>query len=122
MLIKSVEQITKISDNNDINSQNYLESISYINNLYDVINMLKSVISFSDTVFEPTFKGRYTCSKYNIPSTEKENDLKFFILKTSEFLEDYNDVKKELLFDILNGKCEPDSIVLDEEYIQFTLL
>ena len=122
MLIKSAEQITRISDNPDINSQNYLEVISYINNLYDVINLLKPIIPFYDAEFYPTFKGKYTCGKYNIESTTKENELKVFCIKTTEFLEDYNDVKKDILFDILNGKCEPNSVRLSNDLLEFVLL
>ena len=39
MLIKATEQITHISDNQSINSENYFESLSFIGNLYNFINI-----------------------------------------------------------------------------------
>ena len=61
MLIRPVDEITKISDNDEINSANYLESISFIDNLYFIVNKLNSVINGNNIHFLPTFKGQYTC-------------------------------------------------------------
>lgn len=122
MLIKSAEQISRISEDPDINYQNYMELISYINNLYDVINLIKPLISSHDSEFLPTFKGKYTCDKYNIDSTPKENELKVFLIKTTAFLEDIDGTKKEYLFDILENRCEKDSVVFHDDTIEFILI
>ena len=122
MLIKSAEQITHISEIQEINSQNYFELISMIDNLYNVINVLKSAIPIHDAVFYPTFKGKYTCEKYNIPSSDKENELKVFMIKTSVFLEDKDNIKKEILFDILENRCEKNSIKINGDTLEFVLL
>ena len=122
MLILSAQQITKITDNDSINSENYLELITYIDNLYDVLNILKKVISTKDIIFQPTFKGKYTCAKHNIPTTLKESELKVFAVKTNEFLEDHDNTKKEILFDILTEKCEKDSIKIDNDIVSFILI
>ena len=62
MLIKSAEQITHISDKKEINSENYIESIAYIGNLYSIMNKLKLFLDIKKLSLEPTFKGKYTCS------------------------------------------------------------
>jgi len=94
MLIKAVQEITDISDNQEINSANYFEAINYINNLYKIINIMKMVSDCKEMVFLPTFKGKYTCEKYNIESTEKENEMKYFEIQSASFLEDR--VKKDI--------------------------
>lgn len=122
MLIKSAEQITHISDIPEINSQNYFELISMIDNLYNIINILKPVIPIHDAVFQPTFKGKYTCEKFNINSTSKENELKVFAIKTTVFLEDEDNVRKEMLIDILENLCEENSIRFNEDLLEFVLI
>lgn len=98
MLIKATEQITHISDDQNINSENYFESLSFIGNLYKFINKIKTVINIKSIEIEPTFKGKYTCEKYGIPSNLEENEMRLFVIKSEEFFED-DKVKK--LKDIL---------------------
>lgn len=88
MLIKATEQITHISDNQNINSENYFESLSFIGNLYNFINKIKTIINIKNIEIKPTFKGKYTCEKYNIPSTLEENEMRLFVIKSEEFFED----------------------------------
>jgi hypothetical protein len=88
MLIDICNDITRLTDNEDVNTQNYLESLSYINNLYDVLNELKLVVSMNNLVFLPTFKGYYICEQLGIDCTDKESEMKFFKIKSSLFLED----------------------------------
>lgn len=109
MLIKAEKEITKISDNEEINSENYFESLSFIESLYLFINKLKLVVPLSDVHFEPTFKGRFTCEKYNIRSTEKENDMKYFIIDSMLFLEDTTRDKFEEVFNAMYNGVEFDN-------------
>lgn len=88
MLFDAANQITKISDDEKINSKNYFEAIGFIENLYTVLNKLKTVCPIKNIEFEPTFKGKYTCEEFSIQSTEKENEMKLFVVKSALFLED----------------------------------
>lgn len=119
MLINAVEQITKISDNAEINSSNYFEGINYINTLYNFISKLKLISEKYNTIeFAPTFKGRFTCEKFNIPSTEDENLMKVLVIKNAVFLEEI-EVKKNI-DEILGPICR--NITYDKDMIKFVLI
>ena len=45
MLLKATKEITKISENENINLQNYLEATNYIDQIYKFINKFKLIIS-----------------------------------------------------------------------------
>ena len=117
MLIKACNAITKISDNDEINSQNYLEAIDYISNLYNFINELGEVVNLSKIQFLPSFKGKYIVEKLGIAADEKENEMKVFKIKSPLFLED-----KGLLYDIkvkMSKICE--KIIVVDDIILFYL-
>lgn len=117
MLIEAAKQITRISEKNDVNSNNYLEALTYIDNLYTFINTLKMVISTKNIVFIPTFKGRLTCEKFGMSSVDVENEMKLFIIKSDLFLED-NELRKKIresLFPISR------SIIFDKDTIEIIL-
>ena len=118
MLIKAVQQITHISDNPDINSQNYLESMRYINNLYTFVSKFKLVVDNMDSVeFIPSFKGKYTSEKLNIQTTERESELKYIVLKSELFLGDnFKNMVKEIMDSICNN------IEFENEYAKFSLI
>lgn len=119
MLAKVIHEITKITDNNNINLENYMESINFINNAYSFINKIKMITPISNIHFEPSFKGRMTCEKFNLEvHDEKECEMKYFITKSVLFLED-KEVKKEMIRDTLGPICE--SIEFDGEIIRFLL-
>lgn len=88
MLIKASHDITRISDSADVNMSNYMESLSFINNLYKFLNNIKMVVSVNEFVFIPTFKGSVTCERFGISSKEYENDMRRFLIKSELFLED----------------------------------
>jgi hypothetical protein len=119
MLIEATQQITRISDKNDINSQNYFEAINFIDNLYTVINKLKLVISTKDIVFMPTFKGRYTCEKFGIVSEERENEMKYFVIESKLFLEDTKEKEKKLI-EVIGPLCK--DLSLKDDILTITLL
>lgn len=119
MLIKALEQITKISTDNNINSANYFEGINYINDLYKFISRLKLVISDDkDISFIPTFKGKYTCEKYNIPSTELENTMKLLAIRTTIFFED--EMGRNDLHEKVGPICK--DIRIENDVVKFILL
>jgi len=103
MLIKACNTITKISEDSEINTANYMEGVSYISSLYDFLNHLKLIVSLKKVTFLPSFKGKYTVEKLGIAATEKENQMKVFIVQSSLFLEDK--VKQDLIKN-LAGVCE----------------
>lgn len=118
MLAKVVHELTQITDNNTINLENYMESINFINNVYLFINKIKMVTPISTIHFQPSFKGKTTCEKFNIESSEKENEMKYFVTTSTFFLED-KESKKELVRLTMGPICE--SIDFDGATIRFIL-
>lgn len=117
MLIEACNDVTKISENSDINGENYIESLTYISNLYNFLNTLKLIVSTKDIVFLPSFKGKYTVEKLGISATEKENEMKVFKVKSSLFLEDkiQEDIKN-----IMRDTCE--DIIVTNNVLTFYLI
>jgi hypothetical protein len=115
MLIEICNAITTISEDGGINSDNYMEGINYIGNLYNVLNELKLVVSLENVTFLPTFKGYYTCNKHNIEGSEKESQMKLFKIKSSLFLEDKqirSNIKEKLLDISEDIKFEKDMLTV----------
>jgi hypothetical protein len=115
MLIEICNAITAISKDENINSDNYMEGINYIGNLYNILNELKLVVSLENLTFLPTFKGYYTSEKFNIESSEKENQMKLFKIKSSLFLEDKqirSNIKEKLLDISEDIKFEKDTLTV----------
>ena len=96
MLSKITEQITHITNDDTINSENYMEAISYINNIYQFINKIKMIVPTSNIIFYPSFKGRFTCEKYNLSASEKEQEMRYFVIQSSAFLEDKENKKVKI--------------------------
>lgn len=116
MLLKATRQITSISENDKVNSENYIESFNYINNLYTFISYIKPIISTKCFVFLPTFKGRVTCEKFGIHSyDEAENEMRLFIIESKLFLEDNE--TREKIKERFKNICS--SIVFNDDRIEF---
>ena len=96
MLIKTTQQITKISDDNKINSDNMFEAMNYIDNVYKFVKMLQLVCPLSEVEFCPSFKGINTCEKYNIMSKDYENEMKFFVVSSRLFLVDTDKIRAKI--------------------------
>ena len=98
MIIDAAKSITRISDNEEYNAQNYLESLDYMDNLYIFINHLQLVVPLDEVIFLPSFKGKYIVEKLGIASADKENRMKVFKVHCPLFLEDDTllKLKKEL--------------------------
>ncbi len=71
-----LNKITRISDNEIINDENYMEALFYSDNLEKIIMILDDARIFDKTCeLLPSFKGKKTCEKYNIESNEFENQM-----------------------------------------------
>lgn len=96
MLIKTTQQITKISEDNKINSDNMFESMHYIDNVYKFLKQIQLVCPMNELEFLPSFKGKNTCAKYNILSKDYENEMRFFVVKSRLFLVDTKNVRTQI--------------------------
>lgn len=88
MLKKALKDICTISNDAEINTRNYLDSIDYIDNLYHAVGILKQNISIKKLTFYPTFKSKYICEKLGIPSFPEENELRLIKVSSEIFRED----------------------------------
>lgn len=116
MLIQAHKDIIRITDDEQINMENYMESLKHISNLYNFINKIKTVVSTKDMIFYPTFKGMYTSQKLNIEATDKEMEMKVFKIFSVLLLED---TTVEKMYKVMTPLC--DSIDRDTENI-FTFI
>jgi hypothetical protein len=88
MIIDAIKQITVIGPSEEDNTQNYMEGLNYMDNLYTFLNKLKLAVPVDKITFLPSFKGRYIVERLGIASDDKENEMKVFIVQSSLFLED----------------------------------
>jgi hypothetical protein len=88
MIIDAIRQITLIGGNDEDNTQNYMEGLNYMDNLYTFLNRLKLAVPVDKVTFLPSFKGRYIVERLGIASDDKENEMKVFIVQSALFLED----------------------------------
>jgi hypothetical protein len=116
MIIKAQKEITYISEDEKINSENSMDSLNYISNLYNFINIMKNIVSTKDIEFLPSFKGKYICEKLGIAATDKENEMKVFKVESKLFLVDKTKDKLNKTFLPL---CE--SMTQDGDVITFIL-
>jgi hypothetical protein len=114
MLIKACNEIARISETDEgANAENYMAAVGHISNLYRFVDAIKNVVPAAAKLrFLPTFKDKYVSSKYGILSTEEENDMREFRIK-SAYLSDESFRKK--VKDALKDICdETDSQIGDE--------
>ena len=89
MLIQAHKNVVNISDNGQINLENYMESLKYVSNLYFFMNNLKEVVPSTDHInFCPSFIGEMASQKLNKKVSQKEMEMKVFILESELFSED----------------------------------
>lgn len=117
ILIKACKDISKITDNEELNSQNFLEATDYITNLNTFLKELMGVVPVNRIKFLPSFKGKYIVQKLGILATDKENEMKVFRVKSTLFLEDEQLLReiKQQMIDI----CE--DIIVTEDVMIFYL-
>jgi hypothetical protein len=88
MIIDAIKIITIISEDEITNTQNYMEGLNYMDNLFNFLNKLKIVVPIEKVEFLPSFKGKYIVEKLGIASDDKENEMKIFRVKSNLFFED----------------------------------
>lgn len=118
MIRKALKDISRISTDENINTENYLDAINFIDNLYHVLSVIKQDISIKKIVFLPSFKGRYVCEKLGIPSDDDENSLKIFKVSSDVFRVDNEIINK--ITENMRPLCE--SIVFIDNIFIFKLL
>jgi len=117
MIKKALREITVISDDENDNIENYLDALNYLDNLYKLVTVLQKYVSINDIYFLPSFKGKYIVERLGIPSTDEENNLKYFRIQSSLFNSDINTVSK------IKTDCTRlcDNITQDNDIITFIL-
>lgn len=85
MIKDALKEITIISDDEIDNTDNYLEALNYLDNVYLLITTLQPNLSINDYRFLPSFKGQNVVERLGILSTTEENELKYFRIKSSLF-------------------------------------
>ncbi len=85
---EALNELTRISDNQLDNDDNFIASLSYLDNIYKVFAAVKKTIPDDDVRFLPSFKGMYLVERLGILSTAEENELKYFRIASPLFLED----------------------------------
>lgn len=88
MIKELLKQITIISDDENDNTENYLEALNYLDNIYILAEVLQKDISFDKLTFLPSFKSVYLVERLGIGSYAEENELKLFKIKSSLFISD----------------------------------
>lgn len=116
MMIKAQKEITRISNDEEINLQNYLDSLNFITNLYKFINKMKTVISTNDIEFLPSFYGKNACEMLRMEVCDKESELKVFKVSSALFLVDKTSDK---IKKVLEPICE--EITQDDKIMTFIL-
>jgi hypothetical protein len=94
MIKELLKQITIISDDENDNTENYLEALNYLDNVYNLLEILQNDISMEDVSFLPSFKSMYIAERLGIGSYAEENVLKYFKIKSSLFISDTELSKK----------------------------
>lgn len=87
-MIKDIlKDITTLSeDNEELNTENYIDSLNYLDNIYKILLSLQKFVSIQDLVFLPSFKSSSIAERLSIPTTAEENEMKYFIVKSDLFL------------------------------------
>lgn len=101
MITDLLNKITAISDNEEINEENYLESLFYSDNLTKIAEIYKIILKNDDEAeVLPSFKGAETCKKYNIPSTKLENNFQVARFKLHSLDEEHFDFLSATLLEV----------------------
>lgn len=116
MIIEAIKIITTISDDETTNTENYMEGLNYMDNLFNFLNKLKIVVPVEKVEFLPSFKGKYIVEKLGIASDDKENEMKVFRVRSTLFLEDEVLLR---LQDEMKNMCE--QIEKEEDLLTFYL-
>ena len=109
MIHKALKDICKISNDESINMENYLDAINYIDNLYHLESVLKRHVSIRQLSFLPSFKGKYLCERLGITSDPEENVMKVFRVTSDVFRVD--DELTQKITDEMQDFCNKITVV-----------
>lgn len=99
MIIRVLNDITKISDDEEINTENFLDSLNYVDTIYNLISMIQNDVNLKLVKFLPSFKGMFVVEKLGVGSVASENELKLFRIQSEQFVSDkqlYEKLKTKL--------------------------
>ncbi len=88
MIKKALKEITNISDDEEINTENYLDALNYLDNIYKVVSVIEEYFSIDDLHFLPSYKGKYIVEKIGMLSSTEENELRVFRVQSPLFLDE----------------------------------
>ncbi len=88
MIKKALREITNISDDEEVNTENYLDALNYLDNVYKVVSVIDEYFSIDDLHFLPSYKGKYIVERIGMLSTTEENELRVFRLQSPLFLDE----------------------------------
>lgn len=95
MIIKICNDVVNITEDEIVNTKNYVESLPYMKNLHIFISVLKDSIPLNKIKFEPTFKGPKTITSLGLADVhDKEKQMLLFRISSDLFLEDKKLVDK----------------------------
>ena len=89
-MIDVMNDVTQISDREDINIENFLEASNYSTRLNTFLSLIGQLEQSNTYKFLPSFKGKKVCNSYGLDHEPKENVMKKFIIVSPLFLEDEN--------------------------------
>lgn len=121
-----LNKITAISDNEEINEENYLESLEFGDNLEKIQRIYEIILrQYPDAELLPSFKGKFVCEKYHLESTQLENKLLVARFKLHSLSEESLDVLSATLIEL--SLIPVDNITrktkwLENNLIEITLL
>jgi hypothetical protein len=91
---EALKEVCRISEDEAINEQNWMDSIQYSDNIYDVDKLLTEYIPQKSITFLPSFKGIHVVEQLGILSTDEENEMRVFLVKSPAFENDPDAIRR----------------------------
>lgn len=118
MIIKICNDVVSISDDEFLNTKNYIDALKYMKNLHIFISLLNEVIDIRKVRFLSSFKGETVIKQLNLVSeNEKEQKMEIFKITSDHFFGDLKLVDK--IKDHMSKICE--SIIYDKGVLTFII-
>lgn len=98
MIKKALTEISTISDIDSDNLENYLDALNYLDNVYKLLNILKSFMPLKDNIkFHPSFISKTIAERLGMLTTDEQNEMKYFIAESDIFSSDEETTKTIML-------------------------
>lgn len=102
MIKEIIENITLISsDNDDLNTENYIDSLMFLDNIYKIVVTMQKYVQLNNLEFLPSFTSRNISERFGIICSAEENEMRYFKIKSDLFLG-----QPKLVDDIKHGFSE----------------